>query len=108
MLRACLSLSHVLVSCSCVLIPLFMGRPASPFIGEEKVQVTEEEKKKNEREKKAFRVAGSFFSFIRSRRSCRCQQGWLYVMALFVTAAMCRHHLPVMVFHSVLADVVVN
>ena len=46
-------------------IPPFMGRPASPFIGEGKVRVTEEEKKKNEREKKASRVAGSFFSFIR-------------------------------------------
>ena len=42
-----------------------MGRPASPFIGEEKARVIEEEKEKNEREKKASRITGSFFSFIR-------------------------------------------
>ena len=41
-----------------------MGRPASPFIDEGKARVTEEEKEKNEREKKASRVAGSFFSFM--------------------------------------------
>ena len=45
--------------------PPFMGRPASPFIGEGKARVIEEEKEKNEREKKASRVAGSFFSFMR-------------------------------------------
>ena len=61
-------LSHVLVSCSYVKIPLIsplMGRPASPFIGEGKVRVIEEEKEKNEREKKASRIGGSFFSFMR-------------------------------------------
>ena len=42
-----------------------MGCPASPFIGEGKMRGTEEEKEKNEREKKASRVAGSFFSFMR-------------------------------------------
>jgi len=42
-----------------------MGCPASPFIGEGKEWVIEEEKEKNEREKKVFRVAGSFFSFKR-------------------------------------------
>ena len=62
-LRARLPLSRVLVLCSCVLIPPFMGRPASPFIGEGKARVTEEEKEK-ERDKKASRVAGSF-SFMR-------------------------------------------
>ena len=41
-----------------------VGRPASPFIGEGKARFTEEEKEKNEREKKASRVAGSF-SFMR-------------------------------------------
>ena len=41
-----------------------MGHPASPFIGEGKARVTEDEKEKNEREKKASRVAGSFFSFM--------------------------------------------
>ena len=55
----------MLVSCSCVKIPLFMGCPASPFIGKGKAWVTEEEKEKNEREKKASRVVGSFFSFMR-------------------------------------------
>ena len=65
MLRARLPLSRVLVLCSCVLIPPFMGRPASPFIGEGKARVTEEEKEKNERDKKASRVVGSFFSFMR-------------------------------------------
>ena len=49
-LRARLPLSRVLVSCSCVQIPLFMGRPASPFVGEGKTRVTDEEKEKNERE----------------------------------------------------------
>ena len=42
----------------------FMGRPASPFIGEGKAWVTTEEKEKNEREKKAYRIAGSFFFFM--------------------------------------------
>ena len=65
MLRARLSLSRVLVSCSCVKIPHFIGCPASPFIGERKAHVTEEEKEKNEREKKASRIIGSFFSFMR-------------------------------------------
>ena len=64
MLRARLPLSHVLVSCSCVHIPPLMGCPASPFIGEGKAWVTQEEKEKNEREKKASRVTGSF-SFTR-------------------------------------------
>ena len=59
-LRARLLLSHVLMSCSCVQIPPFMGHPTSPFIGKGKAWVTEEEKEKNEREKKASRVTGSF------------------------------------------------
>ena len=42
-----------------------MGRPASSFIGEGKAHVIEEEKEKNKREKKASRIAGSFFSFMR-------------------------------------------
>ena len=42
-----------------------MGRLASPFIGEGKARVIEEEDEKNEREKKASRVAESFFSFMR-------------------------------------------
>ena len=60
MLRAHLPLSRVLVSCCCVQISLFfIGRPASPFIGEGKTRVIEEEKEKNEIEKKASRVTGS-------------------------------------------------
>ena len=43
----------------------FMGHPASPFIDEGKARVTAEEKEKNDREKKASRIAGSFFSFTR-------------------------------------------
>ena len=65
MLRAHLPLSRVLVSCSCVQIPPFMGRPAFSFIGEGKARVTEEEKEKNGGENKASRVVGSFFSFVR-------------------------------------------
>ena len=42
-----------------------MGCPASSFIGQGKARVIEEEKEKNEREKKASRVTGSFFSFMR-------------------------------------------
>ena len=49
----------------CQDLSLFMGRTASPFIDEGKARVTEEKKEKNEREKKASRVAGSFFSFMR-------------------------------------------
>ena len=60
MLRARMPLSRVLMPCSCVQILRFMGRPTSPFIDEGKARVTEEEKEKNEREKKASRVAGSF------------------------------------------------
>ena len=41
-----------------------MGRPTSPFIGEGKAWVIEEEKEKNEREKKVSKVVGSFFSFM--------------------------------------------
>ena len=78
-----------------------MGHPTSPFIGEEKARVTAEENEKNEREKKASRVTGSFFS-------CKYQQGWLHVAALFITGTMRRHHLPVMTFHSIPTDVVVN
>ena len=42
----------------------FMGRPASPFIGEGRARVTTEEKEKNQREKKASRITGSFFLFM--------------------------------------------
>ena len=42
-----------------------VGHPVSPFIDEGKARVIEEEKEKNEREKKASRIAVSFFSFMR-------------------------------------------
>ena len=54
--------AHVMLLCP---DPPFHGRLASSFIGEGKARVTEEEKEKNEREKKASRVARSFFSFMR-------------------------------------------
>ena len=54
--------AHVMLLCS---DPPFMGRHASPFIGKGKAQVIEKEKEKNEKEKNASRVAGSFFSFMR-------------------------------------------
>ena len=64
--QALVSSSRVKLSCVRVSFqaPPIMGRPASPFIGEGKARVTEEEKEKNEGEKKASRVAGSF-SFMR-------------------------------------------
>ena len=48
----------------------FMGCPAFPFIVQGKAWVTAEEKEKNKRErekreKKAPRIVGSFFSFMR-------------------------------------------
>ena len=64
-------------------------------------------KEKNKREQKAFRIVGSFF-FTRAHQSCRCQQGRLHVAALFITGAMHGRRLPVMAFHSVLANIVVN
>ena len=42
-----------------------MGRPAFPFIGQGKAQVTVEGKEEKEKEKKSSRIAGSFFSFTR-------------------------------------------
>ena len=77
-----------------------MGRPAFPFIGQGKARVTVEGKGENEKEKKSSRIIGSFFS--------TGQQGQLHVVAVSVTGAMCRHRLPVMALHSVLADVMVN
>ena len=69
MLRARLPLSRVLMSRSCIFYLLirspWLGRPAFPFIGEGKARVTAEEKEKNKREKKASRIAGSFFSYMR-------------------------------------------
>ena len=39
-----------------------MGRPAFPFIGQEKVRVIVEGKEEDEKEKKSSRIVGSFFS----------------------------------------------
>ena len=86
-----------------------MGLPASSFIGEGKAQVTEEEKEKNQREKKASRVVESFFSFMWGPTDpVDVNQGWLHVVALFIIVAMCMRHLPVMAFHSVLTNIVMN
>ena len=48
----------------CIAMP-FMGRPAFPFIGQEKAQVIVEGKEEDEKEKKSSRITGSFFSFMR-------------------------------------------
>jgi len=48
-------------------------------------------KRRRTREKKASRIVGSFFSFMRVPPS-----------------AMCRRYLPVLAFHPVLTDVGVN
>ena len=108
-LRARLPLSRVLMPCSfCPHLPI-MGRPASPFIGEGKAWVTKEEKEKNERERKRLLgLPGPSSPSYRSRRSCRCQQGRFYIVALFVASAMRRRHLLVMASQSVLTGVVVN
>ena len=76
MLRARSLLGCAFVSCSCAdLYRILMGRlvqdplhgaPCFPFIGEGKARVTVEEKEKNQREKKAFRIVGSFFSFMQA------------------------------------------
>ena len=42
-----------------------MGRPAFPFIGQEKARVIVEGKEENEKEKKSSRIVGSFFPFTR-------------------------------------------
>ena len=85
-----------------------MGRPAFPFIGQGKAWIIVEGKEENEKEKKSSRIAGSFFSFTRSRRPCSHQQGQLHVAALSIIGAMRRRRLLVVALHSVLVDVVVN
>ena len=42
-----------------------MGRPVFLFIGQGKAWVTVEGKEENEKEKKSYRIIGSFFSFTR-------------------------------------------
>ena len=41
----------------------FTGRPAFPFIGQEKARVIVEGKEEDEKEKKSSRITESFFSF---------------------------------------------
>ena len=90
-------------------VPLFssVGRHASPFICEGKARVTEEEKEKNEREE-GFQGYRVLLLYSGPADPIDVKQGRLHVAALFVTGAMRRRHLPVMAFHSVLADVMVN
>ena len=42
-----------------------LGRPSFPFIDQGKAHVTAKEKRRNERERAAFRTIGSFLSFMR-------------------------------------------
>ena len=73
MLRARLLLSRVFVSCSCVdldmigsrLDRIIHGTPCFPFYRPRESMGYSGGKEKNEREKKVFRIAGSFFSFMR-------------------------------------------
>ena len=53
------------VARSCVDPDPLHGAPCFPFIGEGKARVLAEKNEKNEREKKASRIVGSFFSFMR-------------------------------------------
>ena len=72
MLRARLSLSCVLVSCSCVHIPLFMGVLCFPFY-KRRESVGYREVKEEERERR--RVPGLLAPsspLYGARRSCRC------------------------------------
>ena len=48
----------------CVAMPL-MGCSTFPFIGQGKARATVEGKEENEKEKKSFRIVGSFFYFTR-------------------------------------------
>ena len=85
-----------------------MGCPASPFIGEGKVRVTEEEKGE-EREGEGFKGCWVLLLLHAGPADpVDVNQGRLYVTALFITSAMRRHHLPVMAFHSIPVDIVVN
>ena len=86
----------------------FVGRPAFPFIGQEKARVTAEGKKRTRESQRPSGSPGPSYPSCGSRRPCRCQQGRLHVMALFVTGAVRRRRLPVMALHSVPADVVVS
>ena len=74
--NGCQELGRFLAVCLCVLIGsgfdgfkselmrcvamTLMGCPAFPFIGQGKARVTVERKKENEKEKKSYRIAGSF------------------------------------------------
>ena len=51
--------------CVAIRVPLLMGCPAFPFIGQEKAWVIVEGEEENEKEKKSSRIVGSFFSFTR-------------------------------------------
>ena len=111
-LRARLPLSRVLVSFSCVPTSCFFAplheAPCFPFY-RRRESVGYRGGKGEERERRRLPgLSGPSSPSCGSRRFCRCQQGRLHVVALFVTGTMRRRHLPVMAFHSVPANVMVN
>ena len=53
-------------------------------------------------------LSGPSYPSCRSHQPCRCQQGQLHVVTLFVSSAMRRRRLPIMASHSISAGIVVN
>ena len=117
-------LSRVFVSCSSVFISCSdrfgviglvldgsipsMGCPAFPFIGQGKARVIAEEKRRIKGRRSPSGLPGPSSSSCGSLRPYRCQQGQLHVIALSVTGATRRRRLPIMAFHSVLVDILMN
>ena len=64
--------------------------------------------KGEERERRRLSGSPGPSSSCGSRQSYRCQQEQLHVVTLSITGAMRRRRLPVMAFHPVPVDVVVN
>ena len=115
MLRARSLLSRMFVSCSYVDLDLIGSRWVDPLHGmscfpfyKPRESVGYNGGKGEERERGRLPGPPGPSPSCGSRRPCRCQQGWLHIVALSVTGAMHRRHLPVMALHSVPADVVVN
>jgi len=68
----------------------FVGRPAFPFIGQGKAQVTAKGKRRTRESRRPSESSGPSYPSYGSRRPCRCQHGRLHVVALSVTVAMPR------------------